>query len=329
MSKAEREKDSPQQRWRRRRTEERRLVPVIAVGCFGLRERGGVGRRPSSFRQCGAGRARAIAIADDRAVSEHHVLYLLTNFNCRVQFCSITYHSRNMKIIQRFLPAIAIATFVGASSDGSDRLLAKTVAIGDEVCITGFIMDNWCIYTTGGTLLDMPDVITLQNPEKHSFHCLLDVDVCIESGYAVLGEKNATTDRHSVAYQLDDANVVVQAGRALGKKGSSCTTCTGEGDASPEVGYSATVKGTVMKLGDGSDGVSGSPMLTNVTLFDKNVSCVELSAGGDSDASTGGDDEDSDASTGGDDKDSGASLAFEGLHWFGTLLLVAPALLVT
>ena len=47
--------------------------------------------------------------------------------------------------------------------------------IGDVVCVTGYIMDHFCIER--GTLLDNPSTETLKNPEEHSFHCLLDVGV--------------------------------------------------------------------------------------------------------------------------------------------------------
>eukprot|EP00584_Thalassiosira_punctigera_P019506 CAMPEP_0172555966 /NCGR_PEP_ID=MMETSP1067-20121228/62037_1 /TAXON_ID=265564 ORGANISM="Thalassiosira punctigera, Strain Tpunct2005C2" /NCGR_SAMPLE_ID=MMETSP1067 /ASSEMBLY_ACC=CAM_ASM_000444 /LENGTH=646 /DNA_ID=CAMNT_0013344617 /DNA_START=62 /DNA_END=2002 /DNA_ORIENTATION=- len=148
----------------------------------------------------------------------------------------------------------------------------SSITVGDEVCITGYIMDNYCIFDTGGTLLDNPKVITLKNPELHSFYCLLDVNLCYESGFVVLGDKNPDTDRHCLGFKLDDTDAVLKAGRALGKKGS-CSTCTGETDANPQFGYRATVKGMVKEMGDGSDGVDGPPVLTNIQLLDESVGC--------------------------------------------------------
>ena len=65
------------------------------------------------------------------------------------------------------------------------------MAIGDEVCITNYIIDNFCIER--GTFLDNDSLNTLESPEEHSFHCLLDVDLCKNSGYQVIGEKNPDT----------------------------------------------------------------------------------------------------------------------------------------
>lgn len=147
-----------------------------------------------------------------------------------------------------------------------------SVAVGDEVCITGYIMDNYCLFTTGGVLLDNPDVITLQYPEEHSFHCLLDVDVCYESGFQVLGDKDPATDRHCLGFRLDDIDAVLTAGRALGQNGY-CETCDGDEDDDPEYGYRATVKGVVKEMGDGSDGKSGPPILTDIQMLAASVGC--------------------------------------------------------
>lgn len=158
----------------------------------------------------------------------------------------------------------------------SSRHNAEAVTVGDQVCITGYIMDNFCIEFKdkgeGGFLLDNQSVLTLQHPEEHSFHCLLDVSVCYESGFQVLGEKNPDTDRHCLGFRLDDTDTVLAAGRAAGQNGY-CSTCDGDSDAHPEYGYRATVKGTVKEMGDGSDGVTGSPILTNIELLDESVGC--------------------------------------------------------
>ena len=74
-----------------------------------------------------------------------------------------------------------------------------------------------CIEETGGTLLNDGDVITLQNPELHSFHCLLDVSLCYESGYQVLGPKDPETNRHCLGFRIGDAHAVLDAGRSLGR----------------------------------------------------------------------------------------------------------------
>ena len=57
--------------------------------------------------------------------------------------------------------------------------LAASTAVSPTVCYTGFLMDVYCIER--GTLLDVPSAATLTNPEQHSIHCLIGVDVCINN----------------------------------------------------------------------------------------------------------------------------------------------------
>lgn len=135
------------------------------------------------------------------------------------------------------------------------RYYHTTVCIEDTKDIYG---------TEEGVLLDNPNTVTLQHPEEHSFHCLLDVSSCYKSGFRVLGEKDPATDRHSLGYRLDDSEAVLTVGRATGKKGY-CSTCDG---GTQEKGFRATVKGIIKDLGDGSD-----PTLTSFTMLDASVGC--------------------------------------------------------
>jgi len=153
----------------------------------------------------------------------------------------------------------------------------EAIAVGDDVCMTGYIMDIFCIEL--GVLLDNPQITTLEGPENHSFHCLLDVPVCYNSGFMVLGEKDSKTSLHCLGPRLEESDVVINSGRAAGSsaKSTTHTTCkTCSGDASkPVSGYRATVKGTVKYLGDGSSGVLGQPMLNNIKVLDFEVGCGE------------------------------------------------------
>eukprot|EP00122_Pirum_gemmata_P015696 Pgem_evm1s14677 len=47
-------------------------------------------------------------------------------------------------------------------------------------------MDRYCI--DRGTLFDNPSVNTLGNPGRHSVHCLVDVDECINTAFEILGD---------------------------------------------------------------------------------------------------------------------------------------------
>ena len=154
---------------------------------------------------------------------------------------------------------------------GSSNQVNAAVSVGDEVCITSYIIDNFCIER--GTFLDNPSLNTLENPEEHSFHCLLDVDVCQEGGYQVIGDKNPDSGMHCLGFRLDDTDAVLSAGQAAGQEGY-CTTCTGDASA-PEYGWLATVKGTVSELGDGSSGVTGTPILTNIEILSSDETCEE------------------------------------------------------
>ncbi|KAL7541591.1 hypothetical protein ACHAWF_006979 [Thalassiosira exigua] len=147
----------------------------------------------------------------------------------------------------------------------------QSVMVGDEVCITGYVMDRFCIDL--GYLLDNSDVVTLEHPEEHSYHCLLDVDLCYESGYVVLTEKDPETGLHGIGYRLEETDTVLQVGRAAGRY-DYCETCTG-GDSSPEYGFRATITGTVKDMGDGSDGVPGAPTLEGITVQDESIECPE------------------------------------------------------
>lgn len=149
------------------------------------------------------------------------------------------------------------------------------IKVGDDVCITGYIMDSYCINL--GHFLDNDNSVTLREPEEHSFHCLLDVPVCYNSGFNVLGEKDPQTGLHCLGYRIEDTEAVLTAGRAAGSNVKSdthelCNTCSGVASAAV-AGYRATVKGTVKELGDGSKSVTGQPLLTNIQMLDTSVVC--------------------------------------------------------
>ena len=138
-------------------------------------------------------------------------------------------------------------------------------------------MDIFCIEL--GVLLDSPNTKTLEEPENHSFHCLLDVGACRNSGFVVLGEKDPESSLHCLGLRLEETSTVVAAGRAAGSAERSgthftCKTCSGDA-SKPVAGYRATVKGTVKELGDGSDGVTGQPLLNNIEMLDFEVGCEE------------------------------------------------------
>ena len=66
-----------------------------------------------------------------------------------------------------------------------DHITTATVAPG-QFCHTGYVLDRFCIER--GTLLDNSQLRSLQHPDEHSFHCLLDVSSCRNSVYELLSD---------------------------------------------------------------------------------------------------------------------------------------------
>ena len=94
------------------------------------------------------------------------------------------------------------------------------------VCVEGFVMDKFCI--DRGILLDKPRLKTLENPEKHSVHCLVDVPQCYKSGFNILQPNPSGSPAYVNAFRLDIiANwKVLEVARA---NGLSCSTCGSNG----------------------------------------------------------------------------------------------------
>merc|ERR1719197_1972002 len=104
-------------------------------------------------------------------------------------------------------------------------------------------MDTFCIER--GTLLDAPSIITLEEPNKHSVHCLVDVPVCRESPYEILMDPEDGTSLYTRGYRVSDNMLFIDLARSVG----SCTTCTGEGNLAE--GFRAEVTGTVIEARNG------------------------------------------------------------------------------
>ena len=102
----------------------------------------------------------------------------------------------------------------------------KTVAdldVGDKICVEGFVMDYFCI--ARGRLLDS-GLPTLEQPDRHTVHCLLDVNSCINdrSPFEILIDPMEGSDGlYSRGFRLTDkskADVM-----ALGRSVGSCSKC--------------------------------------------------------------------------------------------------------
>lgn len=147
--------------------------------------------------------------------------------------------------------ALALAFFLGSSAFLPHSVTAQN-AVGDDICVEGFIMDFFCI--DRGTLFDNNDVVSLLNPEQHSIHCLVDVAQCLASGYEVLTDnpQGGTFCRGFSIDRGESEALVVADARATGERdlsgGRGCTTCTGASGSQTE-GYRATLIGNIAQLG--------------------------------------------------------------------------------
>merc|ERR1712032_610728 len=132
-------------------------------------------------------------------------------------------------------------------------------------CKTGYIMDDYCL-TTLGYLLDKPWLNTLENPEEHSVHCLVDVGVCRNSGFWMLGPNDGDTP-FKAEFQLDTSGneQALTLARQEGLKTSGCYTCTNTGTL--EKGFQATIAGTL----EGN-------VLTTIAVRSSSTSCASLLA---------------------------------------------------
>ena len=164
----------------------------------------------------------------------------------------IIFKLRRAVVLQCIMRLQSVFGIVTCSAVGASIRLpsvtAQTLSEGDCICREGIIMDNFCI--NRGTLLDNSRVRTLVGPELHSQHCLLDVGVCVRSGYSVLGDPDLPGGLHSVAAQFDaDGNDMVFDFAARSGARGACRDCTGELD-SVRSGFRASVVGVVESAGD-------------------------------------------------------------------------------
>lgn len=143
--------------------------------------------------------------------------------------------------------------------------LTRSVAVineGDCICVEGIIMDQFCI--TRGRLLDNSGISTLEHPEEHSMHCLLDIGVCVDSGFTVLGDPDEPGALYTVAAKFDEdgTDLVFSFASDRGKPGP-CYKCTGL-LGNETKGFRAAVVGIVNEVGDltSSDPLARAPSIT-------------------------------------------------------------------
>ena len=144
-------------------------------------------------------------------------------------------------------------------------LASRLVASQNETCYTGYIMDKFCI--DKGFMIDN-GLPTLKQPENHSVHCLVEIPFCVDSGYEVLVDVNASEYQRAV--ELDSTgNTMV---RALATQVGGCGTCANP-NGGQMYGFAATVVGVL------DTNYTGTPprlLVTNV--YPSDISCENATA---------------------------------------------------
>ena len=115
-----------------------------------------------------------------------------------------------------------------------------------RICVEGFIMDQLCI--DNEVLLDATQFKTLERPDQHSIYCLVEVSICVESGFSILIKaplgSNYTTP-YIEAYKLDvNSQKIVEYGKTYG----GCSSCKDPGNKNK--GLRAAVVGIVKPNAD-------------------------------------------------------------------------------
>ena len=164
--------------------------------------------------------------------------------------------------------------------DMTTRLLLLVAAITSwssanaarEVCVEGFVMDTFCINL--GVLFDNSNVKTLENPEKHSVHCLVDVPQCFNSGFNILQPSSSGSPAYANAFRLDHVGnqKVLAVARANGR---SCTTCESGGTITR--GLRGTFFGTITQ--EATDSQPAMLAVKNMTVSPKTLNPNSMSDG--------------------------------------------------
>ncbi|KAL3940070.1 MAG: hypothetical protein SGBAC_005326, partial [Bacillariaceae sp.] len=101
--------------------------------------------------------------------------------------------------------------------------------------------------------------VTLEEPERHTVHCLVDVGICLDTAFEVLIESSSGSTAYSRGYRLDDDSKsdILSLARSVG----SCTTCANGYDNSMlRTGFKAVMKVTVLDLNP-DNGESAPPLV--------------------------------------------------------------------
>lgn len=133
-------------------------------------------------------------------------------------------------------------------------------------------MDFFCIDRT--TLLDNPGVKTLEEPGRHSVHCLVDIPSCFNSPFEVLLDPKPDQMLFTRGFQLDNAGkaTIITLARNTGRRGS-CSTCAGMGDLG--TGFRAVMDAEIVDLNEGSGIPPTISVIDAQASHDLSNACIE------------------------------------------------------
>ena len=123
---------------------------------------------------------------------------------------------------------------------------ASALQVGDNVCAEGYIMDFFCIRR--GTLLDNPGTRTLIGPDRHTVHCLVDEDQCVESPFEVFLPPLPGEQSYARGYRIEPTDSKAQVVTLARTVGTACSTCFGGGTIRRGL-HLAALNATVVDLG--------------------------------------------------------------------------------
>ncbi len=125
-------------------------------------------------------------------------------------------------------------------------------------------MDTYCI--NRGNLLSDPAEKTLESPDKHSVHCLVDVAICRAGGYEILAPNPDGSKSYCRAYTMDQNGneMFIEYARSVG----DCSTCDSSGGIKDD--FQVTIMGTI------DDPSAVNPVLKVSSIQSKDVGCSSV-----------------------------------------------------
>jgi uncharacterized membrane protein len=135
-------------------------------------------------------------------------------------------------------------------------MTASALEVGDNICTEGYIMDFFCI-----NQMRMIDngLVTLEQPDRHSVHCLVEVGSCINerSPFEVLIDPVVPGAQYSRGWRMTESSKedMIMLAQGIG----SCRTCVNGYDSSMQSsGFRAVLNATVLDL---NEDVEGPPLI--------------------------------------------------------------------